>query len=197
MQFEAKGNDNELLNKLNDVEFLLQQRNLTFGQYSTIFWKEECIDEKIVFSSLIYRGKLNKWFDSSLYRCCSSIIFITSPAVGHVLAIFCTKAVVVVVLKRPTARLFNPCKRHASTAAWRSKKNLSIIKKKTFENKFTTKRRYATVFFMNTFFHHSFFHHLFDLNEKRRKEISSFSSIVSTNFTFDIPKKFFTNCFLI
>ena len=64
-----------------------------------------------------HRDRLKMLFDSSWDRLSSSTIFTTSPAAGQDRAIFCSKAIVVLVLKRPTARRFSPCKRHASTAA--------------------------------------------------------------------------------
>lgn len=66
---------------------------------------------------IIYLERLSKLLGSSFSRLSSSIILTTSVAAGHVLAIFCKSAMVVLVLNNPTARRLRPCKRHASTAA--------------------------------------------------------------------------------
>lgn len=112
-----------------------------------------------------YLERLSKLLGSSFCRLSSSIILTTSAAAGQVLAIFCKSAIVVLVLNNPTARRFNPCKRHASTAA------KVIFEYKKFNQNInfyihTTKCCYTTIFFMNTFFHYCFFHHLFYLEYK-------------------------------
>ena len=73
-----------------------------------------------------YLEKLNRLLVGSPRRWSSSTSFTTSAADWQVLAIFCSNAIVVLVLNKPTARLLRPCNRHASTAP-RSSQIKSII----------------------------------------------------------------------
>ena len=116
---------------------------------------------------LCYLEKLSKLLGSSFCRWSSSISLTTSAAGGQVFAIFCSNAIVVLVLNRPTARRLRPCKRHASTDAMNNRKTMKIFQQRwTIQ---TAKSCNTTIFFMNAFFRHGFFHHLFDLD--RRKSI--------------------------
>ena len=90
------------------------------------------------------------------------------------MAIFCNNAMVVLVLNKPTARRFKPCRRQASTAPIQPQRIPRFYSEKIIS---TGQCSNTTIFFVNTFLHHCFFHHLFNLDDIEQNSINQIQLI--------------------